>query len=118
MPDIRKADQVLPQISDYFVDDKLSHGDVVRTARFKLGSHFLGVEKGRFNKVPWPQRLCTRCCDEHLSSLNCPVDDEAHLVFDCEAFEHLRVDEVLDVLQGSNGSIRDFFANNSCSITQ
>ena len=32
------------------------------------------------------------------------MDDEAHLVLDCEAFENLRVDEVLDALQGSNGS--------------
>ncbi len=78
---------------------RLSHCDIVRTARFKLGSHFLGVEKGRFNKVPWPQRRCTRCCDEHLRSLSCPVDDEVHLVFDCEAFENLRVDKVLDALQ-------------------
>ena len=53
----RKSDQVLPQISDYFVDDKLSHRDIVRTARFKLGSHFLGVETGRFSKVPWSQRI-------------------------------------------------------------
>jgi hypothetical protein len=113
----RKEDQAVPEIADYFVDSSLSHCDVVRTARFKLGSHFLGVEKGRFNKVPWPQRRCTRCCDEHLRSLSCPVDDEVHLVFDCEAFENLRVDEVLDALQGSNGSIQDFFANNSCSIT-
>ncbi len=40
-----------------------------------------------------------------------------HLVFDCEAFENLRVDEVLDALQGSNGSIQYFFAKSSCSIT-
>ena len=102
----------MPGIADYFEDNKLSHCDVVRTARFKLGSHFLGAEKGRFNKVPWPQRRCTRCCDEHLSSLKCPVDDEVHLVFDCEAFENLRVDEVLDALQGSNGSIHDFSSQN------
>ena len=109
----RKEDKAAPRIADYFMDSSLAHCDIVRTARFKLGSHFLGVEKGRFNQVPWPQRRCTRCCDEHLSSLSCPVDDEAHLVFDCEAFENLRVDEVLDALQGSNGSIQDFFANNS-----
>ena len=113
----RKVDQVLPQISEYFGNDKLSHCDVVRTARFKLGSHFLGVEKGRFNKIPWLHRCCTRCCEEHLSTLVCPVDDEMHLVFDCEAFEHLRVDEVFEALQGADGSIRDFFASNNCSIT-
>ncbi len=41
---------------------------------------------------------------EHLSSLSCSVDDEVHLVLECEAFENLRVDEVLDALQGSNNS--------------
>ncbi len=40
-----------------------------------------------------------------------------HLVFDYEAFENLRVDEVLDTLQGCNGSIQDFLANNGCFIT-
>ncbi len=63
----------MPEIADYFVDSRLSHCDIVRTARFKLRSHFLGVEKG-LNKVPWPQRRCTRCYDEHFSSLSCPVD--------------------------------------------
>ncbi len=89
----RKEDQAVPEIADYFVDSRLSHCDItVRTARFKHGSHFLGVEKGRFNKGLWPQRPCTRCCDEHykcsVRSLSCPVDDEVHLVFECEAFEN------------------------------
>ncbi len=38
-----------------------------------------------------------------FSSSSCPVDDEVHMVFDCEAFENPNVDKVLYALQGYNG---------------
>ena len=52
--------------------------------RFRLGTHNLQVELGRWHDHrPRCQRVCDRC-DMHA------VDDEWHLVFECPAFEHLR----------------------------
>ena len=52
--------------------------------RFRLGSHNLQVELGRWqNCRPRCDRLCQRCAMHE-------VDDEWHMVFDCPAFESLR----------------------------
>ena len=52
--------------------------------RFRLGSHNLQVELGRWqNRRPRCDRLCQRCTMH-------AVDDEYHMVFDCPAFERLR----------------------------
>ena len=78
------------RLPHYFSLAGLTHEDVVRIARFRLGSHFLRVEKGRFSSVPWADRWCLRCSHEHLSRLDCKVDDAHHLLFDCERFSNLR----------------------------
>ena len=52
--------------------------------RFRLGSHDLAVEVGRWqDRRPRCQRLCERC-SMHV------VDDEQHLVFECPAFSSAR----------------------------
>ena len=52
--------------------------------RFRLGTHSLQVEVGRWrNRRPRCQRICERCA-MHV------IDDERHLVFECPAFEHIR----------------------------
>lgn len=54
--------------------------------RFRLGAHDLRVATGRWegrNGLPRPRRRCERCCQE------C-VEDEYHLVFECDAYETLR----------------------------
>ena len=53
--------------------------------RFRLGTHDLGIELGRWlnGGIPRHTRLCTRC-DRHK------LDDERHLVFECTAFEPFR----------------------------
>ena len=52
--------------------------------RFRLGTHDLGIELGRWLDIkPRHLRICSRC-DQHQ------LDDERHLVFECTAFEHLR----------------------------
>ena len=49
-----------------------------RLAQFRMGSHMLGVETGRWQRLPRAQRLCQRC--------SCGVvDDEAHMVWECPA---------------------------------
>ena len=52
--------------------------------RFRLGTHDLQVELGRWQDPrPRDQRFCRRCSMR-------AIDDERHLVFECPAFEYLR----------------------------
>lgn len=51
-------------------------------ARFRLGCHGLRVDRGRRARTPYPQRVCLRC--------NQGVDDEHHMLFECQAFDELR----------------------------
>jgi hypothetical protein len=55
-------------------------------ARFRVGNHGLRVEKGHFTSpaLPYTDRICLRCSKG--------VDDEHHLVFDCDSTQHLRND--------------------------
>ena len=48
------------------------------------------METGKFGPTPlmWGERTCST--PEHLLSLDCGVDDEHHLIFDCEAFSDIR----------------------------
>ena len=56
----------------------------VRLAQMRTGSHWLGVETGRWQRVERQQRLCKRCgCGE--------VDDEAHMIWKCPALMDQRV---------------------------
>ena len=55
-----------------------------RLAQFRMGSHMLGVETGRWQRLPRAERLCQRC--------SCGVvDDEAHMVWGCPALVDQRV---------------------------
>jgi DNA polymerase III epsilon subunit-like protein len=56
----------------------------------KLSSHKLRIETGR-HKRPWEtreDRICTRC--QILSEERAPIDDEHHLLFDCQATAGVR----------------------------
>jgi hypothetical protein len=61
----------------------LPHGVLTRVLRFRLGSHHLRVNTGRWeknaagNKLERGQRTCRRCPDAAM------VDDEAHCLFRC-----------------------------------
>jgi hypothetical protein len=75
----------------------LRYRQVRQFARFRVGAHRLRVETGRWQNLPWGERACERCSGDHLQSLDCPVDDEYHLLFDCENFaadEYLHDDTV------------------------
>ena len=65
----------------------------IKLARFRLSCHKLRVELGRHERpqsTAWSARTCTRCSAAHLASLSCPIDDEHHMIFECEKFSHLR----------------------------
>ena len=87
--------------------------DVRRMAGFRLGSHQLGVARGRFRDppVPWKERICTRCSGDHLAGLACKVDDEHHMIFDCEAFNDLRIE--YHSLFENTTTVRDFFSDDN-----
>jgi hypothetical protein len=62
---------------------RIPHSLVLSMARFRLSSHNLGVELGRYQGVVWFVRGCKRCAALGMHDL--PVDDEAHLLFSCPA---------------------------------
>ena len=90
----------------------LSNGNidnVRRFARFRLGSHFLVVETGKFLNPykPWSDRICTRCSADYVETLECGVDDEHHLIFDCEAFSEARQELDLSECESVHDCMQD-----------
>ena len=83
-----------------------------RLAQFRMGSHMLGVETGRWQRLPRAERLCQRCsCSA--------VDDEAHMIWGCpalidqrvqhsELFEDSTITSVSDFLQQDAGQLAPF----------
>ena len=83
-----------------------------RLAQFRMGSHMLGVETGRWQRLPRAERLCQRC--------SCgAVDDEAHMIWGCpalidqrvqhsELFEDSTITSVSDFLQQDAGQLAPF----------
>ena len=110
------------QVPAYLRLDQELHKQTRQLARFRLGCHKLKVETGRHCNppVPWHARTCTRCSAAHLASLSCTVDDEHHLIFDCEHFAALRdfsvftpgtprfVPSARSALISAQGSVRRF----------
>ena len=88
---------------------RMPHSLTVKVARFRLGSHHLEVERGRWSGVTWDQRKCNRCSTEYLQRLPFQVDDEHHMIFDCESFQTLRTGRVLEILESSNGFSTDLW---------
>ncbi len=62
-----------PSIPSYFSMNNVSSEDVKCNARFRLGSHFLEIEKGLHcsPKVPWKDRICKRCASNKVDDAFC-----------------------------------------------
>ena len=73
-------ESVKPHIPFYSKNKNLSLEDIKSIARFRLGSHYLEVEQGRFSNTPWHNRICKRCSSNS-------VDDAYHLLFECDFFK-------------------------------
>ena len=107
-----------PTLPPYLWSPVTKHRQVMNMLRFRMGSHGLGCNVGRrvFPEVPWADRLCSRCSDEHRATLLCAVDDEYHAIFECEAFEALRDSaSVRDSITGAHGDVRAFIFSGNLS---
>ncbi len=74
------------EAEDYLYDIKnISH--VRFLAKFRLSSHSLRIETGRYErpKIPAEQRLCLLCKSGD-------VEDEAHFLLKCSLYENHRID--------------------------
>ena len=58
--------------------------DMRQLIRFRCGSHRLPIEQGRMHRIPRAQRVCSLCTAG-------TVCDELHVVFECTAVTHLRL---------------------------
>ena len=97
--------------------------EVIANAQFRLGSHDLFVERGRYHRpdpIPWEARTCRRCVDADLGLFECAVDDEFHMVFDCTAFRDLRREPDFAPLfaDPSSRSLREFCCADDPAVGQ
>ena len=44
--------------------------------------------------------MCNRCSEQHRATLGCQVDDEYHVIFECQLFQELR-QEVVEFVPGT-----------------
>ena len=72
----------------------------IEMTRFRLGSHRLVVETGRWSRTPADRRLCTCGVVE--------VQDEAHVVFWCRFTSDLRGKFGVDVNKELHEILSDF----------
>lgn len=82
-------------------------------ARFRLSSHNLRVERGRYQGVPWLARVCERCAAARTEG-RMMVDDEHHLVFECITTRDLREGTFAHLFEGfdlENPSLRQWLNN-------
>ena len=96
--------------------------EVVRSVtRFRLSSHNLEVEIGRYRHGHrmWQDRVCRRCIA--LGVQQPQVDDESHMVLECAHFQEVRENNAFaDLFEGAAGrDLRQFMCNkNSVGVAQ
>ena len=95
------------QLPEHLTSGLKLHRDVVRSmTRFRVSSHSLGVETGRYNGTAFEQRICQRCEAQGRGE---HVDTETHLVFDCVTSEALRGHKFASLFENvAHGDLRRF----------
>ena len=85
--------------------------DAVRNvARLRLTSHKLKVQTGREQGIPYEDRVCSRCGMDK-------VDDEAHLLLECEAMAPYRALSAVDeMLEKAGDSLHSLFAYEDATL--
>ena len=66
-----------------YLQAKISKPAMHSLARFRLSSHHLHVETGRFMDMPYELRACEVCADT-------PIEDEPHVIFSCCRLNDIR----------------------------
>ena len=56
----------------------------ISLSKFRLSSHDLAIEKGRYNNINRENRLCTYC------NMNV-IENEFHFLLVCPKYKHLRI---------------------------
>ena len=76
----------------YYLKCELPAGVARNMARFRVSSHNLMVETGRYSGVPWQDRICDLCgtMDEN-GMLTGAVQDEKHVTLECCKTADLRI---------------------------
>ena len=80
-------------VEPYILNMKGNHL-ITAMARYRMSSHDLKIERGRYNNpiTPINQRICTRCESNE-------IDDEIHLLLHCNAMNNER-EILLDSIAG------------------
>ena len=77
-----------------------SRANRTRMAQFRTGSHWLGVESGRWQGLQREQRRCKRCDGGS-------IDDAAHMIWGCPALTDQRLQH-LELFSGSEHTVEAF----------
>ena len=77
---------------EYKINEKPAYTDICKIkedrftlCKFRISSHCLKIEKGRYYNIPRENRVCLSCKAGN-------VEDELHLLLDCPSYAHLRQD--------------------------
>ena len=65
--------------------------------KFRLGSHYLPIDTGRWNRTPKQERICTNCevlGDEKHMIYNCALIPRNEMEQEiCHLFKHIKINE-------------------------
>ena len=67
---------------------------VRQLCKLRISNHNLHIEKGRYNKTPLDQRICTHCIDNK-------IEDEFHFICECNLYHEERekfYDDIVNII--------------------
>ena len=90
------------------MQDISSRSSRVRLAQFRTGSHWLGVESGRWIGLQREQRVCKRCgCGA--------LDDEAHMIWGCSSLIDQRLRHI-DLFADGAATVESFLQQDAADL--
>ena len=78
--------------------------------QFRVGSHWLRVQMGRFERLPYESRHCMQC-ESH------EVDDEMHMIFDCPHYTALRA-KYAELFIGERKCLHEFLSHHPILVAK
>ena len=88
--------------SEIYTDPDLREHERIVTTKFRLSSHNLAIERGRWLRKPRDERLCPECD---------VIQDESHALMDCRITAAVRSEHCRDM----HLRLPDFFTRNATS---